>query len=356
MASNTSSRKRRVPPFWVRRGSAPPAVRAAVSAHIESQRDALRWRDLNVRSLCSSMLFAALATAISDCTFEKPCRQVLCPICARRYRLWQTSETLAVISSDVPAFVATILLKAISGHELAPVSLDTLHNRLRKKLLRCGCRAAIGGTEFAYQAGDDRWIAHVHLLVLGDIDMVRPKLKEAFRNSGIERAVKCTTLRDRVEQISYLQKFATYHRPGSTRSAGKARAYPLKAAQIAQLGLMTEDKRFEDFLFLLSFRRRGAKIVAEPRTAKLLNRALSKRQQNHGDAGDSGDALERGKALPVRQPRGTTCSVTTSPTKTAQQYRDPSSKLTDHEDKHRGAAQRARQSDVATVKGPARRR
>jgi hypothetical protein len=245
-------------------------MRAAVSAHIESPRDALRWRHLNVRGLCRGTTLDALATAISGCKPEKLCRQVLCPTCARRYRLWRAAEILVHASHGLPACALTILLRQVRGRDLHRVHLKAEHELLRKRLARAGFKAVAGGTEASYDADEDLWTVHVHLIVFGEIDDALPKLRKIFKRDGLHRSIVREELHDVVGWVTYSQKFVTYHRPGSAQFGGRGRAYPLKSRQIIQLARWTGRYRFEDFLFLLGFRRRGAQIVAEPGFTKML--------------------------------------------------------------------------------------
>src|SRR5208337_1047373 len=176
--------------------------------------------DINLRALSRAPSQDDLVAAISSCRTGAPCREVLCPRCQREFRLWFASEMLELIPEGLPAFTATILLDSVTGSELCQLDLKRLHDRLRKRLGRAGFVAAIGGTEAAYKAGSDRWIIHVHLLVANELNEGRARLREAFADVDLFRPVICRPLRDRAAQISYLQKFSTYHRPGRALFAG----------------------------------------------------------------------------------------------------------------------------------------
>ena len=140
---------------------------------------------------------------------------------------------------------------------------------MRKRLIRAGFRAAIRGTGAAYKAGEDRWIVHLHLLVFGEREEAR-QIAGRLQERRVTQTVVTAVIKDPVDQITYLQKFATCHRPGSSEFGEKGRAYPLKPQQIVQLARWTENRRFEDFLFVLGFRRRGPRFVAEPGFRELL--------------------------------------------------------------------------------------
>jgi hypothetical protein len=111
------------------------------------------------------------------CDGGAPCEEILCSRCARPYRLWFAGQCLSFAVEPVEAHIVTILLVAVGGGLLHTVSVRAEHDRLRKRLIRCGVRSAIGGTEAAYDAPNDRWVVHVHLLVFGET-------KHAIAHSG----------------------------------------------------------------------------------------------------------------------------------------------------------------------------
>jgi hypothetical protein len=183
-----------------------------------------------------------MADAIFKCEIQNPCAEILCPLCARRYRLWLTSELLHLTARGPPAFVATILLDAVPGPALRGIEPRILHDRVRQRLKRAGVWVAIGGTEASFDASKNRWIVHLHLLVFGSLERMRPELRDAFRNPDLDRPVLCQPLRNRAAQTSYLQKFLTCHRPGQPDFRGKGRAYPMKQDKIDQLARWTGSK------------------------------------------------------------------------------------------------------------------
>jgi hypothetical protein len=219
----------------------------------------------------------------------------LCPCCARRFRLWLGSELVHLTAHGPPAFVATILLQATQGSALSEIEPRILHERVRKRLKRAGIPAAIGGTEASYRAEEDRWIVHLHLLVFGTLETTAVRLRETFRDPDLDLAVVCQPLRSRAAQISYLQKFQTCHRPGEAGFSGRGRAYPMKPEQIAQLAEWTKSRRFEEFLFMLGFRRRGSRFETQPGfdQAFCKDRYRERPRDAGGDGGDGGDGPKR---------------------------------------------------------------
>ena len=221
------------------------------------------------------------------------CEELLCSRCARRYRVWFAGQCLRFAVDRVEAHIVTIQLVAVRGDLLHTVNVRAEHERLRKRLIRCGVRSAIGGTEADYDAPNDRWVVHVHLLVFGEIESAIARLKVMARGDGLERPVKCQRVRDRLSQVTYLQKFVTYHRPGKTGAGGKGLPYPLKPRHVAELARWFGHRRFGDFAFLLGFRRRGSRIVAEPSFADIVaeGQVATRRAQARERALDLGDEV-----------------------------------------------------------------
>jgi hypothetical protein len=204
------------------------------------------------------------------CDGGAPCEEILCSRCGRRYRVWLAGQCLSFAVEPVEAHLITVLLVAVGGGLLHTVDVRAEHDRLRKRLIRCGVRSAIGGTEAAYDAPNDQWIVHVHLLVFGEIKHAIARLRVMAKSDGLERPVKCQRVRDLVSQVTYLQKFVTYHRPGKAGACGKRWPRPLKPRQVAELARWFAPRHFGDFAFLLGFRRRGSRIVAEPSFADIV--------------------------------------------------------------------------------------
>jgi hypothetical protein len=336
---------RRRAPFWTRRGNSTLAEAKEVLNQIESNAKAGEYRELNLGALRGRD--DLLVEAISRCTVYDPCAEILCPQCARRYRLWLTSEILHLTAHGAPAFVATVLLDVARGPALSKIEPRILHERVRKRLTRASIRAAIGGTEASYDAKKNRWIIHLHLLVFDSLERGRARLRQAFRDAVLDRPVVCQPLRNRVAQISYLQKFQTCHRPGQAGLSGRGRAYPMKPEQINQLAKWTRRYWFEDFLFVLGLRRRGARF--DPECG--FNQALLEEQRNAHVRGDGGDVPNRAIQNEVMRRARRTSSVTHPPTETNRQYRDSDSKRAIREDKNRASAPatpRTRSHTVAT--------
>ena len=94
---------------------------------------------------------------------------------------------------------------------------------LRKRLERAGLDEAIviGGFEICYRARNHRWVLHVNFAIIGGTDRAVGKFKDSFLSSDLDRPVMTARLRDLPEQLSYLLKFVTYHRPHKQRGSTK---------------------------------------------------------------------------------------------------------------------------------------
>jgi hypothetical protein len=335
--------------FWQRAGDSKTVKQTL--RQIESSSEASKYQESNLRIL--RRRDEALAGRISRCTTAEPCGEILCSVCARRYRAWLTSELLHLATQPVPAFIATVLLQAVDAAQLRGVELSTLHGRVRKKLIRADVAAAIGGTEASYEAEQDRWVIHLHLLVFDSLESGRAKLRRAFGDSSLHRPVVCQPLRDRVAQLSYLQKFSTYHRP---RSAGskRGRAYPLKPEQVHQLASWTRRFWFTDFLFVLGLRRRGSRFDHESGFRRALAEApaLFCVRPSGGDGGDGGDGFKQHPRSAFRPSALPTCSVTRSKLNSNQLYRVPVSKRAIREDKKHASGSSIHRTPSSTVATP----
>jgi hypothetical protein len=266
-------KRRGRPPFWQQ----PPhpqydvvrLTRHASKGRFETIRKVEEYYNINIKALRRDDGCQHIADRIESCS-GSPCESPLCPYCARKYRRWFTGQVLR-IADGVPGTILTLLLEEVPASRLLKVEISRLHDRLRKRLTRAGIIAAIGGTEAKYEARRESWIVHVHLVAFGVDDAAIRRLKRMAQKDGLKRPVMAQPLRDRAQQISYLQKFSTYHRPGSP-NRGKASSVPMHHLQIGQLARWTEVHKFKDFLFLLGFRRRGCLLVPEPATESILRR------------------------------------------------------------------------------------
>jgi hypothetical protein len=173
------------------------------------------------------------------------CLLPICPICARHYRRFFISEVLRIYTENpAGAQTATAYLGSYKAGNLKDASLNKAHERFRKQLQCCGFSGAgvIGGTEVTYRHETNDWLLHLHLLALGASEQAWENLEKPMSKYGVHDPLHGPkSVNDPIKQLSYLQKFHTYHRPGTPQGNNPARAMPLKesALRIGVLGMQT---------------------------------------------------------------------------------------------------------------------
>jgi hypothetical protein len=208
--------------------------------------------------------FGDIAKFLADCrSGNYPCRQPVCPICARLYRRWFAANGMALARKINDPVTLTLFCDAVPGGQLHRVDIAKLHDRVRQRFRRAGLGSivAVGGTEVAYRADQRDWLVHLHLVV-GDVESsAEERLRAAWSKSDIRAPIWISPLVDPPQQIGYLVKFPTFHRPGMQSSPRRARAYPLPQPRFEELARWFDNYEFGDFIFLLGARRRGHRIL-----------------------------------------------------------------------------------------------
>jgi hypothetical protein len=258
------------PPFWRRRR--PPAkydialLRPATlppRERFETVKDARRESDRSGTLLRSSPRGSkALAESLSDCRKANyQCDQPFCPICARRFRRWFIGELLRISRGSAPVHIYTVLLREADGDHISELDPAPYRHSLRKRLKRAGLDVpVIGGFEVVYKARRKVWVLHINLVIFGGTENAHENFETSFDNSDIDRPVDSATLNDPAEQLSYVLKFTTYHRPYERQSSAKSPAKPLNGRDHARLVEWMSELEFGDFLFLVNARRNGPRI------------------------------------------------------------------------------------------------
>jgi hypothetical protein len=126
----------------------------------------------------------------------------------------------------------------------------------------------VGGFEMIYRARSKEWVLHINLVMFGGDPKSIAKFEEGFRENGLYRPVERTAVEDAPEQLSYILKFTTYHRPQQQRGAKKAKAVPLNPTEHLELVRWMARHEFTDHLFLFNARRRGAAIELSSKEAR----------------------------------------------------------------------------------------
>jgi hypothetical protein len=200
------------------------------------------------------------------------CDKPFCPICARQFRRWFIGELLRVTNGSDHVHIYTVLLKEAATDKINKLDPTLFRAFIRKRLERAGLAdvPVIGGFEIVYKAAQQVWVLHANLVMIGGEERARKKFKKAFQGDDFDRPLLRTALKDRAEQLSYVLKFTTYHRPYEQQGATRSEAKPLNAREHAALLKWMSQLEFKDFLLLINARRqRGNKIVlSSPGAAK----------------------------------------------------------------------------------------
>ena len=213
------------------------------------------------------------STMLAECLAEYfHCERPSCPICSRIFRRWFVGQLLRLQHNQEDAgHTATILLQEFhDDRDIKDINLAAYSHALRKRLARSGLGDAvvIGGYELSYRARTHSWIFHIHLAIFGARASAVATLKESFDDSSLLRPEMIVPIRNPVEQLSYIMKFVTYHRPGKQYGPSRSRARPLNRKQHIVLVRWLHQHEFSDFLFLFNARRHGATIF--PRSHRSL--------------------------------------------------------------------------------------
>jgi hypothetical protein len=278
MEETVSKTPRRRIPFYLRREPKPeydirllrPAL-LSLGRRFETFKDAQQYSLASEQKLDSSERREdwLLADCLHECrTSSQRCGQPYCPICARRFRIWFIGELLRISHNILSAriHIVTILLHQVRYDQVGLLNVKACGAMLRKRLIRNGLAdaAVIGGTEIIYRARLKSWVLHANLVIVGgDIRSIE-QFKATFANADFINPAICQQLKDLPEQLSYILKFATYHRPFAQIGSTKGDAKPLNPREHCALVSWMAQWQFQDFMFLFNARREGAKIVASP--------------------------------------------------------------------------------------------
>jgi hypothetical protein len=191
------------------------------------------------------------------------CDQTYCPLCARRFRRYFIGELLRLNSeSESPVQILVVLLESASRGGLSKLQIKSYRHSLRKRLERAGLGDAhvIGGFEMTYRARSKEWVLHLNLAIYGGDDNAVAKFEDGLGDAAMDRPVRRDVLKNPAEQLSYLLKFTTYHRPHQQHGATRSRARPLNPRDHYELVTWMAQLGFSEHVFLFNARRRGASI------------------------------------------------------------------------------------------------
>lgn len=253
------------PPFWQRHASKPEVDIALLrpssltrGERFETLQDARAEsrRSCNVLQSAGSRL---LAEHLDDClSGVYTCGKSYCPVCARKFRRWYIGWMLKGAAS-APSHVATILLEEVPRGQLLPDTLAKHRSLIRKRLRQTISNAhVIGCFEVVYKARKKAWVLHINLLLIG---AKQTEVDPFLTSWGGGRTALIARLKDPAQQISYVPKFTTYHRPLEQDSRRRSVAKPLNPNEHKELVEWMSHHEFQDLMFLHGCRRAGSKIL-----------------------------------------------------------------------------------------------
>ena len=199
------------------------------------------------------------------------CDKTYCPQCARTFRHYLTGQLLRLNSKfESEVRILVVLLETAPKGKLMKLEIERYRHSLRKRLDRAGLGEVpvIGGFEMYYRARSKEWVLHVNLAIFGGSESALLRFEDGFPDDEIYRPVRRDDLRDDAEQLSYILKFTTYHRPHRQSGPAKTKALPLNPAEHFELVQWMARYKFSDHLFLFNARRRGASIEFSSKAAR----------------------------------------------------------------------------------------
>jgi hypothetical protein len=199
------------------------------------------------------------------------CERTYCPKCARTFRRHLIGQLLRLNSeSHVKVQALVILLEAAPKGNLQKLQIERYRHSLRKQLERVGLSGVpvVGGFELIYRSRMKQWVLHINLVMFGGDEDAVANFEDVFRNGDLYRAAERTVVEDPAEQLSYVLKFTTYHRPHKQTGSKKPGAKPLNPAEHFELVRWMARYEFSDHLFLFNARRRGASIEPSNKEAR----------------------------------------------------------------------------------------
>ena len=197
------------------------------------------------------------------------CEKTFCPSCARQFRRWFIAEVIRIAhATPKPAYIVTVLLAQAT--DIRELDVEPFRHSLRKRLDRAGLAEAvvIGGFEMVWRAREKVWVLHANLLILGANEAAMSKFERGFGSSNLPRPTQTVVLKDLPEQVSYLLKFTTYHRPMRQTGPRKSPAKPLNAKEHVAIVYWMYQFHFADMLFLYGVRRQGYRLALTARSTR----------------------------------------------------------------------------------------
>lgn len=262
---NSAQKPRRRAPIWVRCPSE-STCHKRVAAIIETPEQAEKIRGRRLARL--SKLAPSVCAQLEACPeIHGGCRKPNCPNCARSFRLWRSAESESLIArwrGVLEPMNVTIIFREVPAGQLTAVDLKAEIAKLRVDLSRSIGHMLyfVGGVEAAWRKG--AWSLHVHVVALGPVLEMGPKLKAQFK-ARAKRAVVIQPLKH-LEQVTYAGKFNDTLK--LAKSGGGHKYVPLPDARMLELHQWWARYSVRDFLFLYGVRVLDGKLQCSVSTTR----------------------------------------------------------------------------------------
>lgn len=235
----------------------PPSLDPAINfLRFETDAQVLARRQTLITRIDQSTLLWTeknrLINALAKCTGQPgPCGCTFCPICARQFRRVAYAQTMhamqaAVLGGEIVA-ILTVGLKEVEVGHLASFPVRTTKTALYMQLARLGFKGSLvtGGIEAGRTARRPTWRLHAHLLAIGVQKPALDHLRASLALMG-RGALRVDILLNPVEQISYLYKYVTGHRPAPRTGPSRPSMVPLRGELLADLVSFHDQHSFAD--------------------------------------------------------------------------------------------------------------
>jgi hypothetical protein len=174
-----------------------------------------------------------LADALANAEPGKPVNLGACPLNARLFQIYATSQVLEQLEALPDLYMVTVAdgYEAISVEGLLSLNWQRHHNRLRRRIERSVSRAAVGVGigELEFHDVTKTFHPHHHLF-MGDVS--RSELERLRRHypsvEGVAPPMRIDLVPDRARQISYALKLKVLRKPFSRSSPQRVPAFRLR--------------------------------------------------------------------------------------------------------------------------------
>jgi hypothetical protein len=273
------------PLLWIRLQPVKRHDPACKLDDFETKADADSWRKKRSHMFRSGRnANLSIAETLADCTYAHPCGSPACPSCMRQFRRYISGAFCSLLDeigwSKGTGYAVTAVPNwaVVTPGELVKFDMNKANIRVRKVLERSNIRDAlvVGGWDFSCnssssQSGTKFWQPHLYLLfpLIEDKEELRAALTRCFPSSELNpRPIYIEVLSDPLEAITYAFKGVFKLRTSYTDDNGRRNTrsrHRLPAPLERELLTYLDNTGMTDRMFLRNVRRRGCRLVANPR-------------------------------------------------------------------------------------------